>query len=275
MIRTRVIQSHRQPLPAAWYQRCVDSVAAWAERQGFEYLWLGDELFERLPAALLRKTAHQPVVASDLARLAVMREALAQGFEQVIWFDADTLIIDPRRLQMTGPDHQFGREIWVQHALRGGEKPAADTSPDRLKVYSKIHNAFLCFGAGNPVLDFYWYAAQRLVAGHQGPMVNQLVGPKFLATLHNLLQLPVLEPAAVLAPLVTEDLLSEHHDGAALQLFRRHSRATPAALNLCGSMVVDGSLRDQQMEAVIDLLTAGPDVPEQLLSPIGGSESGS
>lgn len=272
MSRTQVIQSHRQPLPATWYQPCIDSVRQWSELHGYEYRWLGDELFDLLPVELRRKTAAQPVVASDMARLAAMREALSAGYERVVWFDADTLVIAPEQLQLPEADHAFGREVWVQHSMRGVEKVTADVSPDRLRIYDKIHNAFMCFSAGNPFLEFYLYAAQRLVTGHQGPMVSQLVGPKFLATLNNLLQLPVLESAGVLCPLVLKDLLAGSADGAALQLFRRHSRVTPAALNLCGSMVADGSVDDADMAALVERLLSDQDASLQLLEPLANSE---
>lgn len=273
MLRTQVIQSHRQPLPAAWYQPCIESVRDWSARSGYDYQWLGDELFDLLPVDLRRKTAQQPVVASDMARLAAMRQALTSGYDRVVWFDADTLVIAPERLLLPAQDHVFGREVWVQPSMRGTEKITADVSPDRLRVYDKIHNAFMCFSAGNPFLEFYLYAAQRLVAGHQGPMVSQLVGPKFLATLNNLLKLPVLESAAVLCPLVLQDLLQGSIAGAALQLFRRHTRVTPAALNLCGSMVTDGSVDDADMTALIERLSTDSAAMLALLEPLVSSES--
>ena len=128
----------------------------------------------------------------------------------------------------------------------------------KLKCYKKIHNAFMCYRRGNPVLEFYLYAAEQLLRRHVGPMAPQLLGPKFLATLHNVLEFPVLETAAVLSPVVIRDLLAG--GGPALAKFRRESTVQPAAVNLCGSMVVAGELRDADLSGVVDILVAQPDV---------------
>jgi hypothetical protein len=273
--RIQVIQSHRQPMPADWYQPCVDSVRAWSQRCGYDYLWLDDSMLQMLPEILQLKTARQPVVAADLGRLRALQRGLDEGFDRVVWIDADTLIIDPERLALPDDDHLFGREIWIQYVARGNEKilPGA-LSPDRLRVYDKIHNAFMCFSQGNPFLDFYSYAAERLVSAHQGPMVSQFVGPKFLATLNNLLNLPVLEEAAVLCPLVARDLLADQDNGAALQLFRRHSLRAPAALNLCGSLVSNKEVSNEElssadMHALIALLVSDEGSATRLLQPVG------
>ena len=265
-----MIQSHRNPMPADWYQPCVDSVRDWSQRCGYDYLWLDDAMLRLLPEELQRKTAQQPVVAADLGRLRALQLGLEQGFDRVVWIDADTLIIAPERLQLPDVDHAFGREIWIQHATRGNEKIAPGAlSPDRLRVYDKIHNAFMCFSRGNPFLDFYCYAAERLVSSHQGPMVSQFVGPKFLATLNNLLKLPVVEEAAVLCPLVARDLLGEEVNRAALRLFRRHSTRAPAALNLCGSMVATGELSNSDMQTLVDLFKSGSEAVFGLVEPVG------
>jgi len=266
-----IIQSHRDPLPATWYQICVESVRDWAARGGFEYLWLDDRLLHDLPLPLRQKTSAQPVVAADLGRLFALQRALQEGAQRVVWLDADTLVIDPDRLQLPGIDHAFGREIWVQNVARNGRE-SLGVKPDRtrFRVYDKIHNAFMCFSQHNPVLDFYLYAAERLVMSHDGPMVPQLIGPKFLATLHNLLRFPVVEEAAVLCPPVARDLLAADREAdaasetpppqRALQLFRTRSRATPAALNMCGSMMASGELTDAEILRVIELLQKQPEL---------------
>jgi len=65
----------------------------------FEYRWMGDELLRLLPATLLEKTmemtARQPVVATDLARLHALGNALDEGFDTAVWVDADTLVLRP------------------------------------------------------------------------------------------------------------------------------------------------------------------------------------
>ena len=244
---TLVLQSHRRPVPAPWFVRCLDSVGEWAESSGFAYRFEGDLLFERLPADLRERTAAQPVVAADLARLEGLAAALQEGYRRVVWMDADTLVIDPRRLVLPEVDYALGREVWIQSDSRG-----------RLRAYMKVHNAFLLIASGNPFLDFYRHAAARVVRAHGGAMVPQLVGPKLLTALHNLVSFPVVERAGVLPPAVARDLLAG--GGPALALFRDRSSEPPAALNLCASLV-ESELSEAEVAAVIELLSrcaAGP-----------------
>lgn len=256
MANVQVIQSHRQPLPATWYQICIDSVRDWAARHGYDYRWFDDDLFQLLPSELQLKTADRQVVAADLARLRALRQSLEQGYEKVVWIDADTLVLAPERLHLPDGDHGFGREIWVQQA--GGD--ARSQRAGRLRVYNKIHNAFMTFSRGNRLLDFYSYAAERLVLRHRGDMVPQLVGPKFLATLHNLLDLQVVEEAGVMCPLVAAELLGHMPDHGAVDRYLERMSVAPAALNLCGSMVRSEQLSDRDMERLIPLLQQQTDL---------------
>ncbi|MEZ5559591.1 MAG: hypothetical protein R3E86_13735 [Pseudomonadales bacterium] len=247
-----ILQSHRLPLPLPWLEPCVASVRDWAQRRGFDYRFVGDELLEALPAEIAAKTRTQPVVATDIARLLLLRSALRSGHDCVVWLDADTLVLDPDGLRLAGADYALGREVWVQ-AHRGA-----------LRAYVKVHNAYLQFGTGNPFLEFYLHAALRIVERHEGPLAPQLVGPKLLTALHNLVGCPVLEQAAMLPPLVAADVLSG--GGAALDLFRRRSTAAPAAVNLCASLAQGAERRERRMLALIERLLDAP----RVLAPAAG-----
>jgi hypothetical protein len=242
-----VVQSHRQPLPAPWYEACVASVRSWARARGYGYRWYGDELFDRLPAELLEKCRDRPVVAADLARLRLLEALLADGFERVVWIDADVLVLRPARFDLPEADALFGREVWIQVDAAG-----------RLRTYRKIHNALLAFTAASPVLPFYRYAAERIVARHRGRMVAQLVGPKLLTLLHNAIGFEVLETAGMLSPAVARDVVAG--GGAALTRFRTACAVEPAALNLCGSAVAAGQHSDAFMDRLVATLTARPGV---------------
>ena len=248
--RLLVIQSHRQPLPWRWLERCLASVRSWAEESGFDYRFVDDALFQKLPPDLRRKTLKQPVVASDLARLLAIDEALAAGYDAVIWMDADSLVIDPRRLQIPDAAYALGREVWVQ------------TEGGGYRARVKVHNAFLLFQAGNPFLEFYIHAADRIIRRHDGPMVPQLVGPKLLTALHNIIACPVVEEAAMLSPAVVGDLLANAGASPALDLFRDRCVVAPAVVNLCSSLVSiegkPGELTAAQVADVMDLLLANP-----------------
>lgn len=239
---TLILQSHRQPLPDGWLEPCLASVRAWASHHGFAYRFEDDALFRHLGEDLKRATRERPVVAADLARLAAMEAALAEGYEAVVWLDADTLVANRQALVLPEASYAVGREVWVQ-PYKG-----------RLRAFVKVHNAFLMARAGNPFLPFYRHAAENVVLAHDGPMVPQLVGPKLLSALHNLTGLTVAEHAGMLSPAVIRDLLAG--GGEALQLFRRQSAVPPAAVNLCGSLV-GRELDAADMEAVIDVLARG------------------
>ena len=187
---TVVVQSHRSPLPYSWLQPMLDSVRSWSSRAGFAYCFLDDELFDELTPDERPICQSQPVIASDLARLRWCQRLLREGAKRVVWCDADTLIMDPDAGILSAQSTAFGREVWLQFEPSGN---AATQSAPRLKRYKKIHNAFMQFGNDDPVLDFYAYAAQRLISNHRQhssqPMVAQLAGPKFLTHLHNVLSL--------------------------------------------------------------------------------------
>ena len=110
----------------------------------------------------------------------------------------------------------------------------------RPRAHRQVHNAVLLARRGNPFLAFYLDAAQRIVSEHAGPMVPQIVGPKLLTALHNVVRFPVIEAAQVASPWVLADLRAG--SGPYLDCFRRACAVAPAAVNLCASLVDRGEL---------------------------------
>ena len=202
---------------------------------------MGDELFDAVPRELWHKIRQQSVIASDLARLYVCHSALRHGFACVIWLDADFLIFAPAKLNLPDVPYALGREIWVQY-----NKPA------RLKVYTKVHNAFLMFRQGNSLLDFYIESAERLLKLNKGPMPPQYIGPKLLTALHNITHMPVVDTAGMLSPLVIKDIIQG--SGAALDLFMKTSATEIAGANLCTSSRDKGEVEDSEMVKLIEVL---------------------
>ena len=149
MSSTLVIQSHRSPLPYHWLAHCVESVRHWCEINEYEYQFINDELFDSVPEDLREKLQSQKVIASDLARLHVLEEALSKGYGSVVWLDADFLIFDPEHFVLPDEDYAVGREVWVQ-----------DDGQGKLKVYRKVHNALLMFRQENSFLNFYRETAE-------------------------------------------------------------------------------------------------------------------
>ena len=241
MSQTLVIQSHRSPQPYPWLSPCIDSVRRWSELNRYIYRFLNDELFDAVPEDLWEKVAHRKVIASDLARLKLLQQALSEGYETVVWLDADFLIFDPVGFVLPDGPYAVGREVWVQHDRKG-----------RLKVYKKVHNALLMFRQGNGFLDFYVETAERLLRQNQGGMPPQFIGPKLLTALHNICRLPVMESAGMLSPLVIKDLVQGR--GEALRCFVEQSFTPIAGANLCISSYASQEVSGEEMQQAIDLL---------------------
>lgn len=242
MKHTLVIQSHRSPLPFVWLQDCINSVQSWATNSGFDYQWLGDEIFESLDPELIEKTETQKVIASDLARLKAIQQALERGYQRVVWCDADFLIFNPQKFVLPETSFALGREVWVQ-----------EDKNRRLRAYIKVHNAFMMFCRGNHFLDYYTASAEQLLRANQGRMPPQFIGPKLLTALHNIVSCPVMEAAGMLSPLVIRDILEENGDGdgQALQLFKQKSTHFPAGANLSSSVTASAGFSEAEMQSLI------------------------
>lgn len=240
MPNTLVIQSHRSPLPYTWIETCLESVREWCALNQYDHQFMGDELFAGVSAPIMEKTKNQKVVATDLARLLVLKVAL-QNYETVIWLDADFLIFNPEEFIL--PDDLFavGREVWVQ----------LDKN-DKLKSYKKVHNAFLMFRRGNTFLDFYTETAERLLNENNGTMPPQFIGPKLLTALHNIISLPVMETAGMFSPMVVKDLL--RGGGRALELFKKDSPVFIAGADLCISSCENNEISELEMMQLISSL---------------------
>lgn len=238
MTATLVIQSHRCPLPFGWLQACIDSVADWSRLNRYQHRFIGDDIFDLVASELLDKAGPQSVIATDLARLRALQQGLAEGFERVVWCDADFLIFRPNDFVLPAADFAFGREIWVQADDKG-----------RLRAYPKLHNALLMFQRGNACLEFYLDTAARLVQLNQGGMPAQFIGPKLLTALHNIACFPVMGNAAMLSPLVLRDILNG--GGAALQLFLQKSPVAPAGVNLSSSLTAAEGFTETEMQTLI------------------------
>ncbi len=237
---TLVLQSHRSPRMGAWWQACLQSVQAWADARGYHYRFVDDALFDRLSPDVRARCADRRVIATDLARLALLQEALDEGHQAAVWCDADVYVHAPDRFLLPPASYALGRQVFVQGP------------PTGIRVYRQVHNAVMVFRRGNPFLAFYRHAATRIVLRHEGPMVPQLVGPKLLTALHNLVGCPVIETANMLPPRVGDDLRSG--GGAYLDRYLDACATPPAAVNLCASLVTD----EERMLAVIAALARTP-----------------
>lgn len=254
-MQTLVIQSCPAQECVGWLQSCMDSVQLWCQHHGFEYRWLGDELFDFLPAELHGLAQQRPVIASDLARLLWMQDELRSG-RRLVWLDADVLIFQPEQLTLPVENFAVGRELWVQPAQTGG-----------WKVWKKVHNAALMASPGqtgaSSFVDFYIDSALRLLSCNPQTIPDQFIGPKLLSALHNVVQFPVWESVAMFSPAVMQDLLQA--DNAALLAMQERASQPVRGANLCRSSVLGGQLEACDMARVIEKLQQEP--PACLIAP--------
>ncbi|SDE23708.1 hypothetical protein [Kordiimonas lacus] len=245
-MKTVILQSHTENALTPWLRGCLSSVEAWAARVGADYCFLGDELFSHIPRWVQEKVSPQTVIATDLARLRLMQHALRDGYDRVVWLDADMLIFAPERFQLPDGTHAVGREAWVQQ------------THGSLKAYKKVHNAFLMTTTDDTFLPFYADAAERMLTRAQPPLVPQFIGPKLLTALHNMTELCVEERAGMLSPLALRAVLNG--GGKAYEMTLEGHKVPPAAFNLsasyCGRASDGVCNTDADYAAVIEKLMA-------------------
>jgi hypothetical protein len=233
-------------------------VRTWALKQGFEYRFLDDDLFDYLPSRelLLR---YNVVIASDLARLRWLRHLLLD-YDRVIWCDADFLIIDVDGFKPLRSRYAVGREVWVDQTTDG-----------QLKAFKKVHNAYLQFDRGNAFLEFYIETAEHLLERNTGGVPNQFIGPKLLTALHNVAGLTVHEQAGMVSPILAAaflrragalDLaeysaLCQHSVDSVMALFAKRSDQLPLATNLSASCIESQGLNSDRVEQLCELLLSG------------------
>ena len=231
---TLVLQSHMTPLPHAWIEQCLSSVRAWARNRSFAYKFIGDETFQLVDTLIRDRYKDRPVILSDLARLIEMERGLKEGFDAVIWLDADTLILKPDVFHPLESEFVVGREHWIQQGSNG-----------TLTTHSKVHNGYLYAREGSVSLPFYAGVSSRFLKSQHGQVPDQFIGPKLLTALHNVVQFEVQETAAAFSPAVIKDVING--GGPAQELLRSCSKTLPAAVNLCASSVRKGELSDDDM----------------------------
>ena len=218
-----VMQSYRDHDVPGWIQQCLVSVQQWASLSGETYHCAGDaELLSCLPTAFRKKLDGRWPMLADLGRLKLAQQALDNGEERVVWIDADVFVLRPDK-PMVPEDlpngYAFGREFWIEASG---------------KVRKGVHNAICVFEQGNPFLEYYIHACERIVAEHTGEqLAPQLLGPKFLKMQSNLLKMDLLDSVGMVSPVVTANFLVG--DG---ELWRKQLELQdPAAVNLCGSLM--------------------------------------
>ena len=239
-----VLQSAPLVRPA-WIDRCLASVEAWAGQRGIERRFIGDELFDPVPPEWRAAAGPEKLPVTDYARLLWIRRLLDEGHDQIVWLDADILMLDPAFVPP--PGDFFSRELWV-YRLKDGRDAALDA----------VNNCAMGFTAQSPLLS--WYLSACADAPEAGPVKRLALGPDMLKRRHRLEPLPLTEAIPTLSPRLVYGIL--RGDEALLDTFRWEWPAPIAAAHLCSSLgdkdsPGGGVLQGDAMDELIEKLQTG------------------
>ncbi len=210
-MRTVVYQSFRTVDVPAWVQQCLDSVQAWASMWGFDYRFIDDRMFDYVPDWYREKTKNEVRLVSDLARLLIARELLAEGFDRTIWVDADVVVFAPERLSIpVQEEYAFCREVWLVGGTLLRSKSFVNRVIGRERRFHAhppgVNNAIMVFVKGNSFLDFYIHACETMVGKKTGDIDTGEVGAGFLTHLYHRMPFPLINNVGLFSPLITVDL---------------------------------------------------------------------
>ena len=227
-MKTIVYQSYRTEGVAPWITTCMGTVKAWAQANGYEYTFIDDSLFDRVPAWYRDKVGGQKCPMADFARLVCARELMAKGYDRTVWVDADVLVFAPESLRVdVTASFAYCHEVWL------GLDPQGDPV-----FYRNINNAVTVFVKGTVYLDFFIDAAGRTVLASD-VVTKTSVSTQFLSRLWQILPFHRLMNVGLFSPLLMVDIASDA--GLYLPAYGKALPQPLACANLCGSLV--GELR--------------------------------
>ncbi len=205
----------------------MDSVRAWCGVMNYRYEFIGDEFFVICGEDYLARVGDNKRSITNLARLELTRTRLAEGWDQVIWLDADTFIFDPNRFELALTDgYAFAREVWV-----------AEKADGWLRADVGVHNAAIVFRGHHPDLDLLIHTIRHIVATRLIHS-NYQVGTKLLLGLQYSLDFKVVAQAAMFSPDMVRAIAqpSTLQSRRILALHAKEYRFRVYAANLCWSM---------------------------------------
>jgi hypothetical protein len=248
-LRTVVFQSCRPTNIPPWMQRCLDSTKAWALMNGYEYRFIGDELFAPVPEWYVQRCWPERLPVTDLARLLWARQLLNDEWDRVIWVDADVLIFAPDRFDVGMDRYALARELWLTREPDG-----------TISRKWAVNNCVMVYCAGNPFLEFYIEACQLVIRHMDRPVHKLDTAPRLLTGLHGVAPLPFLRSVAMFCPGIVHELATV--PGPFVEAHTAHWPDDIHAANLCGSMC--GEVADPPwstdagtLEIAIEVLTRG------------------
>lgn len=240
-MKTVVFQSYRTERQPDWIKTCMASVRSWADMRGYEYRFEDDSFLDLAPAWYRERSAGEMCPVTDLARLVMARQLLADGWERTIWVDADVLVFAPHLLSVDGlRDFALCLEVW----------PSVDAG-GQLHCSQRTNNSISVFTRENRQLDFLIDACHRIALSK--PRLGKLdVGTAFLTGLGRILPIQLIANAGTFSPAIMCDIASG--EDRFLPAYAAHLPAPLVCANLCHSLVgeaIDGWQADDEVCAAV------------------------
>lgn len=240
--RTLVVQSFRRTDVPDWIERCLDSVRRWTKACGFDYAFYGDEFYDLCGPEYLARVGGNPRSITNLARLEITRIKLAEGYDQVIWFDADVFVFDPDRLVMrTDAGYAFSHEAWVTKGADGRAHLA----------YTSLHNAAFIFTRRQSDLELFIQIIRHIVMTRTIGS-NYQVGVRLISGLAYSLEIPAITCVGMFSPDVTDAIADDRR--AFMRAFARFHGHKMQAANLGWSLAAH--FTEARMMTAMDRLEA-------------------
>jgi len=217
-MKTLVYQSFRTTDVPNWINTCIDSVKNWCDLCGFSYCFIGDEFFDFAPEDFRTLVNNQRHLVSDLARLELAHLYLEQGWDRVIWVDADLIICDPENFIIdNSKSYLFCRELWM--TLRN----------DEIVFSERVNNSISVFCKENNFLNFYRSACYSIIKNKQPKLAHTDIGTGFLTKLIDVL--PLIKTSVVFSPFLLSAFYRNDKNIIADYLY--HLTVPIQAVNLC------------------------------------------
>jgi hypothetical protein len=220
---TLVVQSSPSSVPS-WVARCMASVRAWAP--AYEHI---DDSFLSLAPGWVHDAARSSgsvLPVTDVARLVLLQQRLAEGWSRVVWLDADVVVFDGAVVDVEADaDVSVCVERWVTGAPGGG-----------LQAVALVNNAALSVRAVDALLE------ATLARARAGELHARSLGPDLLTPVHRRTPYAEIRGVSVASPHVVRG------EPGAWELLVSSLPWPVGALNLCWSMASD----DRVVERFID-----------------------
>ncbi len=240
--RTIVVQSFRRANVPEWIARCMDSVMRWSRIRDYDYQLYGDEFYDLCGAEYLARVGGNVRSITNLARLEATRNKLAEGYDRVIWLDADVFVFDPPNLLMeTDAGYAFSREVWVEANSDGSIK----------HIHTSLHNAAFVFTPRQADLDFFINTIRHIVMTRVISS-NYQVGVRLLTGLSYPMDIRTMTSVGMFSPHVMGAIAAGNTEF--IRQFARLQGAPTQAANLCLSL--NGQFTEAMMMTAMDRLEA-------------------